>query len=372
MISRQQSLSRNIVQFCRFLRLKGFTIGMEEEAIALSALQFIDLKSRYDFFLVLKSICCRSRYQQHEFGYLFEQYWQELDTAVDSRTRASHKAELKPKPREAGFKSLKSWLTGKTNDGVEKTAAYSVLESFSQKDFSAVPSDTLEEMMDIIKLVSKNLANQLNRRYKKSQIKNKPDMRATLRRNLRHGGELMEIVYQKPKPTHNKLVILCDVSESMELYSAFLLQFLFAFQQVYRRVETFTFSTSLQCLTGLLKRGDFKEVLAVLAAQQKNWSGGTKIGESLRDFIVQYGGQLDNKSTLIILSDGWDTGAIEVLQQSMEILKFRSKKIIWLNPLMGYYGYQPDVAGMRAALPYISVLAPVHNVDSLRKLAQWL
>jgi uncharacterized protein with von Willebrand factor type A (vWA) domain len=168
-------------------------------------------------------------------------------------------------------------------------------------------------------------------------------------------------------------VVICDVSRSMELYAAFLLQFMYAFQQVYSRVETFAFSTSLQRVTQLLKQNDFQKAMNILSEQNHKWSGGTRIGKSLNSFVNEYAFKvLDKKTIVIIMSDGWDTGDLDLLQHSMEIIRNRSKKIIWLNPLAGYTDYKPHVAGMKTALPYINVFAPVHNADSLRKLAKWL
>ena len=280
---------------------------------------------------------------------------------------------MKPGTKDGSFKSLKSWLNGNRDEEIEQTAAYSIHENLSQKDFSAVPSDELDELMRSIKTLSKRLAAQLSRRYKKSGKINLPDLRQTLRKNMRYGGELLEIAFKKPRRNRTKLVVLCDVSKSMDLYSAFLLQFMFAFQQVYSRIETFAFSTSLQRITGLLKHTNFKEALGILGKQNNSWSGGTRIGESLQQFVKEYATHLLDKHTIvIILSDGWDTGNIELLKQSIETIHVRSKKLIWLNPVAGYALYQPDAAGMQAAMPYIDVFAPVHNADSLRTLNKWL
>ena len=373
MITRQTSLSGNIVQFCRFLRQKGFALSVEEEATALNALQFIDYSNRNIFALALKSICCKSRAQQNEFDDLFHQYWKEINTAIDSKIKTKPQPVLNPGSKDGSFKSLKSWLNGNRDEDIEQTSAYSIHENLSRKDFSAVPSDELDELMLSIKALSKRLAAQLNRRYTKSTKINLPDLRKTLRKNMRYGGELLEIAFKKPRRNRIKLVVLCDVSKSMDLYAAFLLQFMFAFQQVYSRIETFAFSTSLQHITLVLKHTDFKEALGLLGKQNSSWSGGTRIGESLYQFVKEYAScLLDKRTIVIILSDGWDTGNIELLEQSMETIHARSKKVIWLNPVAGYAFYQPDAAGMQAAMPYIDVFAPVHNADSFRKLSRWL
>ncbi len=373
MIKRQTSISRNIVQFCRFLRLKGFAVSVEDEATALNALLFIDYSNRDVFALGLKCVCCKSRAQQNKFDALFNEYWKEIETAIDSKIKTTAQPVLKTVSKEPSFKSLKTWLNGNQNEEVEQTSFYSIHENLSQKDFSSVPADELDELMRIIRALSVRLAAHINRRYRKSPKDDLPDLRRTLRKNMRFGGELLEIACRKPRPNRTKLAIICDVSKSMDLYAAFLLQFMFAFQQVYRRMETFTFSTSLQCITTLLKQHDFKNAIELLGRKNNSWSGGTRIGESLHQFVNDYESRiLDKRTIIIILSDGWDTGNIALLEQSMETIKARSKKVIWLNPVAGYHSYQPDTAGMRAAMPFVDVFTSVHNAESLRKLAKWL
>ena len=165
------------------------------------------------------------------------------------------------------------------------------------------------------------------------------------------------------------MVILCDVSHSMDLYSSFFIQFIYAFQSVYKRIETFVFSTHLQRITQELRSKPFREAMQDLSQHTQGWSGGTKIGESLQTFVEDYGFQMLDKQTIVlILSDGWDTGEVELVESSMENIKKKSRKVLWLNPLMGNPNFKPEVEGMKAALPYIDTLASVHNLDSLRRL----
>ncbi|HXL58736.1 MAG TPA: VWA domain-containing protein, partial [Chitinophagaceae bacterium] len=296
-ISRQTSLSKNIVQFCRFLRQKGFALSVEEEADALNALQYIDSSSRDIFRLALKATCCRSKSQLHEFDRLFNEYWKEIDKAVDSKIKTESKQVMKS--QAVSFKSLKSWLNGNLNEEKEEMASYSMQENLSQKDFASVPDDEVDELMRYIKALSKRLAAHINRRYEKDKRISLPDLRRTLRKNMRRGGELIEIAFHKPKRNRTKLIVLCDVSKSMDLYAAFLLQFMYAFQQVYSGVETFAFSTSLQCITNLLKQNDFTEAMRVLNSQSSSWSGGTRIGESLNSFVKEYSKHVLNKHSIV-------------------------------------------------------------------------
>jgi uncharacterized protein with von Willebrand factor type A (vWA) domain len=372
MITRQTSLSKNIVHFCRFLRNKGYGLSAEEEVIASEALQLIDCSKRTLFSLALKSVLCRSWKELQEFDELFNEYWQELEKAIDSKIKTEAKPKIKPPAQDASFTSLKTWLNGNRNNETEVTASYSKGENLSSKDFSAVPADELGELIRSIKSISRRIAVNLHRRYQKSHQVKLPDPRRTLRKNMRHGGEMLEIAFRKPKRNRTKLVLLCDVSKSMDLYVSFLLQFMYSFQQVFRRLETFAFSTSLEHITPIVKQNDFTATLRLLSSQNSSWSGGTRIGESLNNFITAYPRMLDKHTIVIIFSDGWDTGDIPLMKLSMELIHKRSKKVIWLNPLAGYSSYRPDVAGMQAAFPFVDVFAPVHNLESLRKLRKWL
>jgi uncharacterized protein with von Willebrand factor type A (vWA) domain len=372
MTTRLTSLSKNIVQFCRYLRLQGFTAGIEEETLILQALRHFDYTSRESFFLLLKTIICRSKTQMDEFDKLFSDYWKQLDKAVDSKRKDARKK--KPPSWQAQMASLNTWLKGNHKKDTEETSGYSSMkESLSQRDFSAVPGDELDELMKCIRHLSKRLAAKANRRYEVSNKIDLPDLRQTLRKNLRRGGELIDIIHRRPKRNRVKLLMICDVSKSMELYSVFLLQFMYGFQQVYSRMETFIFSTTIQRITPVLKQKNFREALDLLGAEQSEWNSGTRIGESLDSFVKVYANKLiDSKTIVIILSDGWDTGNIDLLQKSMHTIQTKSKKVIWLNPLAGYAAYRPDVAGMKASMPYIDVFAPVYNIESLRRIIRWI
>jgi len=370
MINRQGSISDNIVMFCRYLRNKSFSVSTEEEVTALNALQFINIGEAENFQLALKASLCRSKKQLDGFNEYYASFWKELHKSVDAKIKEGKTKKPASSPGQQ-FKSLTTWLSGNRNTDTEEMASYSRHENLMQKDFSAVPGDELEELMQSLKSFSRQLAARANRRYKKSKGQQLPDLRQTLRKNLRRGGELLDIVYRQPKKNRVRLVMLCDVSRSMELYSAFMLQFMYAFQQVFSRVETFVFSTSLKRITSLLKENNFHEAMEKLGRDNSGWSGGTRIGECLEEFSTKFAGNLLNRKTIvIILSDGWDTGDTELLQKNMENIHSRSAKLIWLNPLAGYKGYMPETTGMQAAMPYIDVFAPVHNVQSLRRLGK--
>ena len=197
--------------------------------------------------------------------------------------------------------------------------------------------------------------------------------RQTIRNSLRGGGEILDLFYHKKRRKRLKLVLLCDVSKSMDLYSLFLIQFIYAFQFVFRRIETFVFSTSLYRITDILRNEEIKNVLEKLSKQVPNWSGGTKIGNSLEQFVENFGLKFVDRQTIcIIISDGWDTGDLDMLVRSMSYLKKHSRNIIWLNPLKGNPEYEPSTRGMQLALPYIDIFSSAHNLNSLKNFASKL
>ncbi|HXG02973.1 MAG TPA: VWA domain-containing protein, partial [Candidatus Binatia bacterium] len=191
-----------------------------------------------------------------------------------------------------------------------------------------------------------------------------------LRANLSR-PDLIELKYRRRKRRKVKLVVLCDVSGSMDLYTRFLLQFLFALQNVFGRVETFTFSTRLTRVTEYLRGRSYRQVLRRLA-DVRDWSGGTRIGESLARFNRDWGHRVDRRTIVIVLSDGWDTGEPEVLAAELLRIKRRAGRLIWLNPLLGNPTYEPLTRGMAAALPLLDDFAPAHNLAALRELARRL
>ena len=377
LIKRRTALSANIIGFCRFIRQKGFRIGPIEEVDALKAIEILQpYAAPQDFQLCIKTVLCRSLQQQRKFDELYRQYWTELEKAVDSKVVESEGDGQKSKnsgTQQPSFQALKSWLQGNTQAEKEEVATYSAFEAMGQKDFSSFSEDELTEVLQLIQMIARSLAFQFSRRQKKAKRSARLDLRRTLRLNLRRGGEIMDLAFQKPPRNKRKIVLLCDVSKSMDLYSQFLIQFIYAFQNAYRSIETFVFSTSLHRVSQQLKDKDYKEALTELSQSVPDWSGGTRIGESLTTFYKDYASKMLNRNTIVlILSDGWDTGNVDALKTSMNQIHSKAAKVIWLNPLAGNPAFEANVQGMKAAMPYIDIFASAHNAASLRKIASHL
>lgn len=380
LISRHTTLSAHLVAFCRYLREQGFTIGPSEEANVLEAISLLHAFTDPNrFYLCLRTVLTKSFRQQQAFDQHFDTYWNEMAKAVDSKIKEGKESKKKKSGQQAkkqkapSTQELKNWLYGKKTKDEMTLAAYSPGKDGGGTDLSGFSETGLQELIKIIHLLARSLANRKSRRFQKSKRPGHFDLRKTLRSNLRRGGEIMHLNFKKTQQQKLELVLLCDVSKSMDLYSRFLVQFLYAFQNNYRQIETFVFSTSLHRITPTLQQSTFDDILDQLSTTVPDWSGGTRIGASFHNFLENYGSKyLNHRSIVLIMSDGWDTGDIDLLESSMRKIYRKSGRVIWLNPLAGRPGYETNVKGMQTALPFIDVFAPAHNVESLKQVVKKL
>jgi uncharacterized protein with von Willebrand factor type A (vWA) domain len=240
-------------------------------------------------------------------------------------------------------------------------------------DVSEVPHDDLHALEQLSLRLLRRMSRRLSRRLTLTNIAARIDLRRSMRRSITYGGEPIVLAYKGRKPRKNKLIVLLDISGSMNFYSLFLVRFAYALQAHFQRVNTFLFSTDVVEITDLLRTRRLPEALRRLSQRAAGWSGGTKIGESLRQFNQLYGRKLlSSDAVFMILSDGWDTGEPKVLAGQLRTVRRRAQRILWLNPLLGLKEYQPITRGMAAALPYVDVFAPAHNLESLLALERHL
>jgi uncharacterized protein with von Willebrand factor type A (vWA) domain len=196
-----------------------------------------------------------------------------------------------------------------------------------------------------------------------------PDLRRSFRRAVGTGGEMLSLARRGRAVDEPRVVVLCDTSGSMDVHVRFLLAFVLALKRVARSTEVFAFNTSLTRLTPWLSPGKVGRTIERLAADVPGWSGGTRIGESLMEFVTSYLQPLVTpRSVVVILSDGLDRGDTTMVAGAMRALHSKARKVIWLNPLLGDARYEPTARAMQAALPFIDRLAPAHNLESLERL----
>lgn len=374
LIQRQTDVTAHIVQFSRFLRENGFEIGPNEELDILKTYQVHVPRSFEEQHDLFKAIWVKNRKQYLVFDELYEQYWKELSRAENSKKKnvEEQSKQKKPKPQKApSINALKNWLYNGRVTEEEEIANHSAFEAISKKDFSLFLTSEQKALLEIIKIIAQRLANKQNRRYIRSKSPKHIDLKNTIRQSLKRSGEIDRFIFKEQQKRKVNLVLICDVSKSMELYSKFLIEFMYGFQQAVHSIKTFVFSTRLVSLTRILKDTNYEKVLSNLSEQVPYWSGGTRIGESLFDFKSKYGDHLLNKDTIvIILSDGWDTGDLDILEKAMHFIHKKSDRVIWLNPLASNPDYEPVTKGMQVCLPYIDVFTSAHNLESLREVVK--
>jgi len=371
-------LSANVVAFCRLLRGQGFPIGPAEEADALRGLGMIQVADREEFYFTLRTILTGSRREQEIFDNAFACYWDgKMQRAMSKGEQEieSLKNELPLRIQEnrKGGRTLLPWGTEPLAEAEEALPGYSPLEVLKRKDFRNFTEQDVVEAIRIIREIARLLGMRLSRRSLLSRTHQQFDFRRTMRRSLRNGGEVIDLAFRRRALRPVKIVLLCDVSGSMESYSRFLITFLYALQHVYGRIETFAFSTSLHRITRLLKGENLSKALKEVSASVPDWSGGTRIGKCLQTFLEEHGHTLLNKDTaVLILSDGWDIGEVDLLEECMRQIHRKANGVIWLNPLLGARDYEPSCQGMQAALPHIDLFLPAHNLESFRDLSHRL
>ncbi len=374
-----RDLTTAVLRFGQMLRAAGMPLTITELMDAVRALEAVDLLDRRDVYLALRTTLVARHEEFPVFDRCFEAFWRfqaEEGQGLEGLTGPAAPAIPEEHAGNAGAEAaqkkvsvaLVGWEEAGDDDGEPlEVPGVSDKEILMDQDFSSFPVEDLDEVARLTILIAKRLARRISRRKRPTRRGGIIDMRRTIRANLMK-GEIIELRRKERRRRKVRLVLLCDVSGSMDLYSRFLLQFLYALQNVFGRVETFTFSTRLTRVTEHLKGASYRTALARLT-EVRDFSGGTRIGESLQEFNARWGNLVDRHTIVLLLSDGWDTGEPDILANELLTIKRKAGRLIWLNPLLGNPSYEPLTRGMAAALPLVDHFAAAHNLASLRDLA---
>jgi len=372
--------ARTIVAFCRFARQEGLSTGLPETLGALQAAAVLGMANSDELKWGLRAVLCSSKEDWDLFEKCFRIFWQR-SRQEGSVSQPSPGGERRQETLSAGIdRGRIPWVmsTGLAEDrsqgqgGAQAVTGASARERLSQADLSTLSQADLAALERISARLFRQMSRRLARR-RSCGLRGQVDLRRTIRGNISHGGDPINLRFRRRRLRPYRLVTLLDISGSMSAYSLFLVKFLYALQRHFRHVDTFLFSTRLTEITGLFRAPCLSDALAALGERPAGWSGGTNIGGSLREFNRLHSRKLRSSDTLcIILSDGWDTGDVNVLGQELGAVRRRVRKLIWLNPLLGLEDYQPITGGMRAALPHLDVFAPAHSLESLLALERHL
>jgi uncharacterized protein with von Willebrand factor type A (vWA) domain len=373
----------NLLAFGRALKQLGVKVSLSQVIDTSRSVGFVDIADKEDFRALLRSNLITQKEDFPAFDMLFERFWREQSyERVPMET-----LEIQGTPTESGSQE------GGDEEGLEEAVAetsanenvplenldefsiptYSPQELLNRKDFSEMGVEESRAIARAILLIATKIATQISRRKKLGRKGNVVDPRWTMRKNMKYGGEIIDLVNRKRRIKKTRVVLLCDVSGSMDCYSRFLIQFMYGLQNELWGVETFVFSTSLSRITHLIRTKDIANALEKISGSILGWSGGTNIGRSLHTFNRNFApSMVTHRTVVVIISDGWDRGDVSLLEREMQDLKRRCKKIIWLNPLLASDNYEPLCKGMQAALPYLDLFLSVHNVNSLIALGRTL
>lgn len=372
-----ERFAANLLRFARALRRAGLPVNSAQAADLASAVSLVDLRRRGDVYRAASGVLVRSPEEQAVFDIAFNLFWSGGSAWMIAGATAPRNAQSQ---NESDERRLGGQVTeDPRGDAPEELppqetsveATYSPVELLRQKDFAAYSEEEWAAARRFINSLVWQLSDHTTRRRARA-LKRATylDLSRTIRDSLPYGGEIVELAWQRRRHKPRPLTVLCDISGSMDRYSRIFLHFIHALSRSHQRVEAFVFGTRLTRVTRALRQRDVERALDAVAASARDWSGGTRIGESLREHNFRWARRtLGCGAVAIIISDGWDRGDIDLLQQEMARLRRSVHRLIWLNPLLGAADYQPLALGIQAALPYVDDFLPLHNLASLEALA---
>ena len=377
---------QRLAAFARTLRDNGFKIGLAETADALETLAAPLATRPSTLKPALRSLFCARHSDWERFDEIFDAFWQGrgvrrarmlAGAALQSQAPARHLKDVGPR---AGTPRLPNHAERRTDggdspgDGRGKREGASRFESLASTDLRDIVDPTdIAQAHALAARLSRVMRARLVRRERVRRRGRRLDLRRTIHKNVSHGGTLLDLAWRRRKIKPLRLVFLLDASGSMSLYTAFFVRFLHGVVDAFRESEAFVFHTRLAHVSTSLRDRDVTRAVDKLSLMAQGIGGGTKIGESLATFNRWHARRVINSRTAVmIVSDGYDTGAPEQLGEEMRRLRRRCRRIIWLNPLIGWRDYSPQARGMQAALPYIDLFAPAHNLESLAALEPYL
>jgi uncharacterized protein with von Willebrand factor type A (vWA) domain len=382
----QGRLPENIMHFGRVLRAAGLPVGPGAVLDAIHAVEAVGLGSRTDFYWALHAVFVNRRDQRELFDQAFHVFWRNpriLERMMGMMLPGLQSELTEQAPEEISPRLAQAMAAGREQDGagppeeqeIELDAAmtWSREEVLREKDFEKMTVEELEAARAAIRRMRFSIMEVPTRRYRRDPRGARADMRATLRAALRTGGDIIPLRFRKRRRRHPPLVILCDISGSMERYSRMLLHLLHAITNDRDRVHTFLFGTRLSNVTRYLQYRDVDVALGKIAEQVEDWSGGTRIGHCFHDFNRHWSRRvLGQGAVVLLISDGLDRDAGAGLETEIDRLHRSCRRLIWLNPLLRYSGFEPKSLGIRAILPHVDEFRPVHNLESLMQLAEIL
>jgi uncharacterized protein len=382
----QGRLPENVMHFARLLRAAGLRVGSDRVIDCVRALEIAGEHEfplrREDWYWTMSAVLLSRQEQRPIFDQAFRLFWRDPKLAermMQLMLPQAHGRAGKPEQQQSQ-RLTDALFNEKNKPGAEQEKlefearlTFSSREVLARMDFDTMSAAELVEAKRMLSQLRLPLPLIRTRRKKVSRNGKTIDLRATLRESMREGGGMIPLVRAAPVELHPPLVVLCDISGSMNPYSRMFLHFLHALTNDRDRVTVFVFGTRLTNITRQLRHRDVDVAMQRVADAIKDWSGGTRIGHSLREFNFKWGRRvLAQNACVLLVSDGLDREAGEGLGEEMERLAKSCHRLVWLNPLLRYEKFEARPAGVRAMLPHVDLFLPVHNLKSLVDLAKTL
>jgi len=382
-------MARRLSAFMRTLRDNAFAVGLKEGADAAQVLASPLALRRDSLRSALKALVCACRSDWLKFDAVFDAFWLGRGVrlvvpiaANTPRTKRAEQRHLPGRELEQRFQpSLGEQVPAAGSNTEDRDASATGrmegatrAERLAETDFRRIHDpEAIAEAHALAARLARRMRTRLSRRERARLKGRRLDLRRTIRRNVAHGGVPLELVWRRRKRKPLRLVVLLDTSGSMSLYTSVFVRFIHGVLDHFHEAEAFLFHTRLVHVSAALRERDAGRALDRLSLLAQGVGGGTRIGESLATFNRWHAKSvIHSRTCVMIVSDGYDTGTPEAIADEMRRLARRAKRIVWLNPMIGWDGYAPSARGMQAALPFVDLFAPAHNLKSLAALEPYL
>ncbi len=370
-----KTFKERLVDFTFYCRERQFMLGPQDTREAFDIAERGYWLDRKLFQHSLKAIFCKRKEHFDRFDEMFDRFWSRYyQEKLEARKKTIKQLKKEPETDTLIFLGAKFNVPRKEKEQKEAKQTKGANEQLRLRmtDFSKVEIADKERLEEL----AEELFHQMSMRFKRrleSANKGNIDIRRTVRHSISKGGLMLDLAHKKKRKEKRKVVFLLDVSGSMDTYSYYLLRYVMVLRKYFRELEFFTFSTHLTHVTPLLRAQNEQQVLRAVGKNVHSWSSGTKIGESLTEFLDKFGHKfLSQKHIVVILSDGLETGSVTQLKEAVGTIRRKCKTLIWLNPLKGMKDYQPIQKGMVNVMPHLDAFESAHNLDSLLKLEKLL
>ncbi|MES0813146.1 VWA domain-containing protein [Roseibium sp. SCPC15] len=382
------TLRLRLAGFVHSLRDSGFKVGLAETRDALKLLCSPLINRQHSLKSAFRALFCGRLSDWKKFDDLFDAYWsgKGVKTGIKVSGTSSKKTQKTIRELMDAHGSRQDTIAGdverqpgeedeETGDAPSgRREGASIAENLGTIDFRNLHDpDALAKAHELAERLAHSMRIRLTRRDRQKRKGPRLDLRRTIRHSIAHGGTPIELIRKGPRERQLRLVVLLDASGSMNNYTAVFTRFVHGILDSFREAEAFLFHTRLVHVSSALSERDPARALDRMGLMAQGIGGGTKIGEALADFNRWHAARvIHSRTCVMILSDGYDTGAPHALAEEMARLRRRCRRIVWLNPLIGWEGYEPTALGMQAALPHVDLFAPAHNLDSLAALEPYL